>query len=69
VNPPAAPRGGFHSRNPISLYTRFGNPYWNLIHLTGVPANCRVNGPNPTEKFTVMFGETIDIEFTVVCSP
>ena len=40
-----------------------GYPYWNLIHLTDVPANCRVNGPNPTERFTVMFGETIDIEF------
>ncbi len=46
----------------------FGGPYWNLIHLTGVPANCRVSGPNPTDRFTVMLSETIDIEFTVVCS-
>ena len=46
----------------------FGEPCWNLIHLTGVPANCRVSGPNPTDRFTVMLSETIDIEFTVVCS-
>jgi hypothetical protein len=45
-----------------------GYPYWNLVYLVDVPANCSVSAPNPTDRFKVSSGSTLDIEFPVVCS-
>ena len=47
------------------------DPYWYLFHLTGVPANCVAHDPNPVLEggLTITFGDTLDIEYPVVCTP
>jgi hypothetical protein len=39
------------------------------LELRDVPANCRVQVPNPTAFIIATDGETLDVEFPVACSP
>jgi len=43
--------------------------YWNYFLLGNVPRTCVVLGPNPTGPDSLTFGDTLDIEFPVTCSP
>jgi hypothetical protein len=45
--------------------------YWYDFELTGVPPNCNVRKPNPdqgTQFFQIPLGDTVDVEFAVVCT-
>lgn len=39
------------------------------LELRNIPANCRVQVPNPTDVLTLTGGEVLDVEFPVACSP
>ena len=48
---------------------KWGGIYWHDFTMWDVPATCIVQGPNPTERDTLTFGDTLDVEFPVTCSP
>ena len=43
--------------------------YWHQFGLSDVPANCVVQGLNPTAEDSLTFGDTLDVLFPVACSP
>jgi hypothetical protein len=54
-----------------------GDPYWYDLELRDVPGNCSVTDPTPggvigyggVLGFSVLPGDTVDVEFAVSCSP
>lgn len=47
------------------------DPYWYSFQLRGIPANCSAEDPHPypAPGFTITYGDVLDIEFRVTCSP
>lgn len=46
-----------------------GSNYWYWFELKDVPGKCSVQNPNPGSGFTITNGDTLDVKFTVMCSP
>jgi hypothetical protein len=60
------PNGTLVVQTPMD---KWGGIYWHDFAMWDVPATCIVQGPNPTERDTLTFGDTLDVEFPVTCSP
>jgi hypothetical protein len=55
---------------PVSNIWSGGDPYWYRFYLRDVPSTCRVDDPHPSQGgFTIAYGDTLDVEFEVRCSP
>lgn len=55
---------------PVSNIWSGGDPYWYRFYLEDVPSACRADDPNPSQGgFTIAYGDTLQVEFEVRCSP
>jgi hypothetical protein len=55
---------------PVSNTWSGGDPYWYRFYLEDAPSTCRADDPNPSQGgFTIEDGDTLEVEFTVRCSP
>ena len=55
---------------PVSNIWSGGDPYWYRFYLEDVPSTCSVDDPNPSRGgFTIAYGDTLEVEFAVRCSP
>jgi hypothetical protein len=67
-----APNDTLVAELPVSNEFSGADPYWYSFELRGIPANCSVQDdphPYPLPGFTITFGDTLDIEYPVACSP
>jgi hypothetical protein len=67
-----APNDTLVAELPVSNEFSGADPYWYHFALNGIPANCRLQDdpyPYPLPGFTITFGDTLDIEYPIACSP
>jgi hypothetical protein len=64
------PNGTLLADLPLSNTLSGGDPYWYRFYLEEVPSTCRVADPNPSQGgFRIAYGDTLEVEFAVRCSP
>ena len=64
------PNGTLLADLPLSNTLSGGDPYWYRFYLEEVPSTCRVADPHPSQGgFRIAYGDTLEVEFAVRCSP
>ena len=64
------PNGTLVADLPVSTESG-ADPSWYRFYLVDIPETCRADDPHPNSYsgFEITFGDTLEVEFEVVCSP